>query len=76
MYHQLAIYVLYFFFFKDTIFMWHSLNFVESLRPLRALCLLAQEGYGSFAYGGGNHEGFHSGRNSQHQGLCLTHVFH
>lgn len=56
--------------------MWHSLNFVESLRPLRALCLLAQEGFGSFAYGGRNHEGFRSGRNSQHQGLCLTHVFH
>lgn len=63
----------YLYFFKDTIFMWHSLNFAESLRVYPRY-LLAQGGYGSFACGGRKHQGFPSGRN--YQDLCLTHVFH
>lgn len=55
--------------------MWHSLNFAESLGAL-PLYLLAQQVYRSFAYGERKHQGFPSGRNTQSQGLCLTHVFH
>lgn len=63
----------YLYFFKDTIFMWHSLNFAESLRVLPQV-FVGPGRFGSFACGGGKHQGFPSGRN--YQDLCLTHVFH